>query len=56
MTKEYKILSEFNVKGKDMLVVRIRNNAHVMEQKDLQRAFGCWHPEYWKGWNKNKGA
>ena len=46
MTKEYKILKVFNIKGKDMLVVRIGKNAHGMERKDLQRAFGCWHPEY----------
>ena len=52
MDMRYELVSEFETNGKHMVTVMIDGNAHVMEKKDLQRMYACWHPKYWKKWNK----
>lgn len=34
---DYKILSRFECYGKNMVIVIFKNNAHVMEVRDLKR-------------------
>lgn len=54
MDMRYNLVSEFEINGKNMVTVMIDENAHVMDKKDLQRMYGCWHPEYWERWNRKR--
>lgn len=48
MDMEYEIIREFDINGKHMIVVKIGDNVHVMDEIELRWVFGCWHPERWK--------
>ena len=41
----YKIIKEFEVCGKQLYVVRVGNNVHIMDMKEIMRMYGSWHPE-----------
>lgn len=44
----YKVISEFECYGKNMVVIKIRGNVHIMSQEELQWVFGQSHPWRWK--------
>lgn len=48
MDMEYEIIREFDTNGKNMVVVRMDGNAHVVEESELKWIYGCLHPERWK--------
>ena len=40
LSTEYKIEGEFRARGKRLYVVRIGNNAHIMDDEDIRRMEG----------------
>ena len=48
MDMEYEIVREFDTNGKHMVVVKIGENAHVMDESELKWVYGQLHPERWK--------
>ena len=55
MNDEYKVISEFYCNGKQMVIVRIGNAAHVMSQEEWHKIYGRNHQERWKtkiDWNR----
>lgn len=48
LKKEYNIVGKFDSNGKRLYVVRVNGNAHVMEEKEIKKMYGSWHPERWK--------
>ena len=47
MDMEYVIVREFDTNGKHMVVVKIGENAHVMDESELRWLYGCLHHEKW---------
>ena len=39
MDMEYEIIREFDTNGKHMVVVKIGENAHVMDESEIRRFF-----------------
>lgn len=48
MNDGYEIIKEFECCGKNMVIVKIRNAAHVMTLEEWRLIYGRWHPELWK--------
>lgn len=43
MNDEYKVIKEFECHGKQMVIVRIGNAAHVMSQEEWHKVYGRNH-------------
>lgn len=43
-----KIISKFQCNNSKMVVVRLKNCAHVMTVEEWQKVYGKLHPERWK--------
>lgn len=55
MNDGYKVVSEFDCHGKQMVTVRIGNAAHVMSVEEWHKVYGRNHQNRWKkkvDWNK----
>lgn len=55
MIDESEVVSEFCCNGKQMVMIRIRNAAHVMNQEEWHEVYGRNHQEKWKtkvDWNR----
>lgn len=45
---EYSIISEFDLYGKHFCTIRVGQNVHVMEDKEIRKICGYWDPKRWK--------
>ncbi len=55
MDNEYKFIKDFDCHGKQMVIVRIGNAAHVMNQEEWRKVYGRNHQDKWKtkvDWNR----
>lgn len=55
MSDEFKVIKEFECHGKQMVIVRIGNVAHVMSLEEWHKVYGRNHQEKWKtkaDWNR----
>lgn len=55
MNDEYEVIKEFECHGKQMVTVRIENNAHVMSLEEWRKVYGRSHQDKWKtkvDWNR----
>lgn len=55
MNDEYRVIEEFECRGKQMITVRIGNVAHVMSLAEWKLIYGRNHQNRWKNevdWNK----
>lgn len=51
---EYRVIEEFECRGKQMITVRIGNVAHVMSQEEWHKVYGRNHQDKWEtkvDWN-----
>lgn len=48
MDLKYEVINEFYSYGKHLYVVMVNGAAHVMDEKDIKKMYGSWHPERWK--------
>lgn len=55
MNEEYKVISEFLCRGKQMVTVRVGSAAHVMSKEEWCKVYGRSHQDRWKNnvdWNR----
>lgn len=55
MNEEFKVVSEFCCHGKQIVIVRIRNAAHVMSLEEWHKIYGRNHQDRWEknvDWNR----
>ena len=55
MSDKYEVIKEFECHGKQMVTVRIENNAHVMSLEEWRKVYGRSHQDKWKtkvDWNR----
>lgn len=55
MNDEYEVVKEFDCHSKQMVTVRIGNNAHVMSQEEWHKIYGRNHQNKWTtkvDWNR----
>lgn len=47
-TKWYEVIKQFECCEKQMVIVRIGNNVHVMDEDEWKKVYGRNHPERWE--------
>ncbi len=43
----YELIKVFECNGKEMVIVKVTDAAHVMDKEEWKKVFGKWHPERW---------